>query len=93
MAHKDNKSKFETAYEVIKLNSVCKITCMSMKSFGKRCAISEYYANDAAAKAAGLGKGDIYHTAGVLKVVTYVNSQTTLARVKSCFRNINNKST
>jgi len=27
------------------------------------------YADDAAAKAAGLVKGDLYHTAGVLKIV------------------------
>ena len=32
-------------------------------------ASSDSYANEAAAKAAGLQKGDIYHTAGALKIV------------------------
>ena len=41
---------------------------LASKAFGKDI-ISKNYANDAAAKAAGLGKGDIYHNAGVLRVV------------------------
>ena len=46
--------------------SVSKI--LASKAFGKDI-ISKNYADDTAAKAAGLGKGDIYHNAGVLRVV------------------------
>tara|TARA_R100000541_G_scaffold11248_2_gene19322 strand:- start:2887 stop:3084 length:198 start_codon:yes stop_codon:yes gene_type:complete len=47
-------------------SSVAKI--LASKAFGKDI-ILKNYANDTAAKAAGLGKGDIYHNAGVLRVV------------------------
>ena len=47
-------------------SSVDKI--LSSKAFGLKI-LSRNHANDAAAKAAGLAKGDIYHNAGDLKVV------------------------
>tara|TARA_R110002020_G_scaffold257701_1_gene471356 strand:+ start:138 stop:335 length:198 start_codon:yes stop_codon:yes gene_type:complete len=47
-------------------SSVSKI--LSSKAFGLD-VIPKNYANDTAAKAAGLSKGDIYHNAGDLKVV------------------------
>ena len=57
----------------------------SCKAVGKD-VLARDHADNAAALAAGLAKGDLYHTAGALKD-SYLNSQKTLARVKPCYRN------
>ena len=47
-------------------SSVSKI--VASKAVGKDI-LDRNYADNAAAKAAGLGNGDLYHTAGALKIV------------------------
>ena len=47
-------------------SSVSKI--IASKAVGNKI-LTRNHANEAAAKVAGLSKGDIYHTAGALKVV------------------------
>tara|TARA_R100000231_G_C5321141_1_gene163435 strand:- start:997 stop:1236 length:240 start_codon:yes stop_codon:yes gene_type:complete len=67
------KSQFESpAYEGVSRAETGNARLLHVnlvRSWIRDIADSDSYADNAAAKAAGLKKGDLYHTAGILKIV------------------------